>query len=593
MQDFRKDTMYFIVVDRFFDGDTQNDHGKNPAQFDPERKNWMMYWGGDLEGIIQKMDYIAGLGASAVWITPVFDQIDDVIGEDGKKMAPYHGYWAQDFKRIDEHLVDRPDDVRVFSRNDTVFDRMVAEMHRRGIKLVLDIVCNHSSPHVVGGTGDVFDDGVRIASYDEDLHGWYHRAGEVRDWRNLQQVQDGDLCGLSDFNEESHDYRSYIKEAMRMWLDKGTDAFRVDTVKHMPMWFWQEFTSDMRRHSPDMFMFGEWFMGGAYDGDSVRFARSSGMSMIDFSLRQAMEEVFARDVYRGFDQLADLFKQDHLFLTASELVTFVDNHDLPRFLSIKNDPARFRMANALVMTARGIPCIYYGTEQLLHDDAGGGNDPYNRPMMASWDTTAPLYRDLRALADLRRRNVAVQKGGMFVRQVTPDVFIFARRYMGSSVVVAMNKGNPAVVSADALPLADATYACVLTGRKVAARDGMVKFDLGKNDVWVLEQTVPPPKGNTVCEFQLNGISTQFGEDIFLTGDCPELGEWDIGHAVKMEYVNQNTWCVDVPFNISCDNEVAYKFFLKSQGGIQRENALPRVRAIPPAGTARFRDDWTR
>jgi len=276
-----------------------------------------------------------------------------VIGEDGRTMAPYHGYWTQDFKRIDEHLVEHADDVRVFQRSDTIFDRLLQEMHRRGMKLVLDIVCNHSSPHIVGGRGAIFDDGTAVASYDEDLRGWYHHCGEVHDWRNLSEVQQGDLCGLSDFNEESYDYRSYIKEAMKMWLDKGVDAFRVDTVKHMPVWFWQEFVSDLRRHKPDVFMFGEWFMGGAYDGDSVQFTSGSGMSIIDFSLRQGIEEVLARDVYRGFDQMADIFNQDHQFLTASELVTFVDNHDLPRFLSIRNDPARFRMANILVMTAAG------------------------------------------------------------------------------------------------------------------------------------------------------------------------------------------------------------------------------------------------
>ena len=95
------------------------------------------------------------------------------------------------------------------------------------------------------------------------------------------------------------------------------------------------------------------------------------------------------------------------------------------------------------------------------------------------------------------------------------------------------------------------------------------------------------------EFQLNGLGTRYGEDIYVTGDCPELGDWDVERAVKMEYVNAGTWCIDVPFSISCDNEIAYKYFLKSGGGIQRENSLPRVVAVPASGTARLRDDWAR
>ena len=245
------------------------------------------------------------------------------------------------------------------------------------------------------------------------------------------------------------------------------------------------------------------------------------------------------------------------------------------------------MANLLIMTVRGVPCIYYGSEQLLHDDTAGGNDPYNRPMMASFDTTAPLYRELKVLADLRRRNAAVQKGGMFSRHVTPDQFDYTRRYMGSAVVVAMNKGNPAVITADALPLDDGSYTCLLTGRRFAARDGMVKFELAKNEVVVLEKTAPTP-GSTVVEFQLNGLATRYGEDICLTGDCPELGDWDVERAVRMEYVNQGTWCIDVPFTISCDNEIAYKFILKSGAGFQRENAMPRTVKIPASGYARLR-----
>ena len=107
MNDFRKQTIYFIVIDRFFDGNPENNSGKNPELFDSTKTDWWKYWGGDIRGIINKLDYLQAMGITAIWITPVFDQIDHVISPDGVKMAPYHGYWAKDFKRLDEHLVDR------------------------------------------------------------------------------------------------------------------------------------------------------------------------------------------------------------------------------------------------------------------------------------------------------------------------------------------------------------------------------------------------------------------------------------------------------------------------------------------------------
>ncbi len=265
MRDFRGDTIYFVMVDRFCDGDPTNDHGRDPSDCDPTRKDYWKYWGGDLRGVIQRLDYIQSVGANAVWLTPVFDQIDLPLEIGGVKMAPYHGYWTKDFKRLDEHLVDRPEDQRVFAREDTVFDELVAAMHARGMKLVLDIVCNHSNPHIPGAPCELYDDGVLVCAYDADAGGWYHHEGGVEDWGNPSEVQRKDLCGLADFDEESFAFRSYIKGAMKQWLDKGVDAFRVDTVKHMPIWFWQEFTGDIEVHKPDTFMFGEWFQGGAWD----------------------------------------------------------------------------------------------------------------------------------------------------------------------------------------------------------------------------------------------------------------------------------------------------------------------------------------
>ena len=133
-----------------------------------------------------------------------------------------------------------------------------------------------------------------------------------------------------------------------MWVDKGGDGLRVDTVKHMPLWFWQEFVSDMLLHKPELFIFGEWFQGGCSDDDSVHFANKSGMGMLDFALQRAIEDCLAKNIYSGFYLVEEIFRRDCFFDDCHKLVTFIDNHDMPRFLSAGGTPKRMDLALALI-----------------------------------------------------------------------------------------------------------------------------------------------------------------------------------------------------------------------------------------------------
>lgn len=591
MRDFRAETIYFIVVDRFFDGNEANDFGKDRRDFDPTRKDPWKYWGGDLRGVLEKLDYVQKLGASSIWLTPVFEQIDQVLDIGGVGMTGYHGYWTKDFKRLDPHLVDHPDDVRVMAKSDTVFDELLAEMHRRGMRMVLDIVCNHSNPHVPGASCELYDDGVLLSRFDQDRGDWFHHVGEVRDWNDLENVQSSDLCGLADFNEESYAYRSYIKGAMKQWLTKGVDAFRVDTVKHMPIWFWQEFTGDMEVHDPNTFMFGEWFQGGCYDPASIDFANKSGMSILDFAWRNAVVSTLAHRSEGGFRELEAVVRRDHHFRDATDLVTFVDNHDIPRFLSISNDPERFRLALLLTMVARGVPCIYYGNEQHLHWDVNGGNDPYNRPMMRSFDET-PLMGELAALAALRRRSPAVQRAGMRTRWLDEDRWVFSRPYRGSTVVVAINRADaPHACDLEHLELEDGLHADVLGGPSLAVEAGKARLVIGPRSIAVFEQTRPLPTGKAVVEIQVHGFRTQHGEQVFVCGDAPEVGSWDLAQAVPMEWIDENTWATTVAFDASAGRQLHYKFVVRGAHGTQRETGRGHHRHVPAAGSDTWRDEW--
>lgn len=591
--EFRQETIYFIVVDRFCDGDLQNSAGPNEELYDPERQDWGKYWGGDLQGVIDKLDYLKNMGVTAIWLTPLFEQIEDLF----VAQAAIHGYWTKDFKRINPRFIgndEEPSLNKTQETRNTTFDKLIDELHQRRMKLVLDIVCNHSNPDISGKKGELYDDGVKIADFNDDKDQWYHHYGEVTNWEDEWQIQNCELSGLATFNENNIQYRNYIKAAIKQWLDRGVDALRVDTVKHMPIWFWQEFCGDMQNHKPDIFMFGEWIFSHPMSDRSVEFANDSGMTMLDFGLCIAIREALAEKLEAGFHEIQNIFDLDHRYTRANELVTFIDNHDMSRFSSVNPNPELLRMAIALIMTCRGIPCIYYGTEQYLHNDTDGGNDPYNRPMMDKWDTDSQLYREIRLLSGLRRLNPAVSLGGQWQRYITPDVYCYVRRYRDSVCFVAMNRSEATSIVAEVTnDLPNGEHTCVLTRRKFEVVDGKLhNLELEPLDVIVLSHVGDRVKGQTIVRAQLNGVETKPGEIVAIIGDCPELGNWDIAKAYRLEYINTNTWFGEIPFNESAGKLISYKYVLLREGQSPlRENLVSRRWVIASVGTVKWRDVW--
>lgn len=596
--EFRQETLYFIVVDRFHDGDPENSEGPNPELYDSEGKDWGKYWGGDLQGVIDKLDYLKNLGVTAVWLTPLFEQVEALF----VNSAAIHGYWTKDFKRINPRFIHKDDDPslnKTQEAKNTVFDRLIEELHKRKMKLILDIVCNHSSPDFSGKKGVLYDDGVLIADFNNDKDNWYHHYGEVTNWEDEWQVQNCELSGLATFNENNIEYRNYIKSAIKQWLDRGVDALRVDTVKHMPIWFWQEFNGDIQTHKPDVFIFGEWIYSSTGDDRSVEFANESGMSILDFGLAMAVRQALGAGAEAGFQLMQDVLDQDYRYYSATELITFIDNHDMHRFQTLNSDPELLRLAIAFIMTSRGIPCLYYGTEQYLHDDTNGdsnpygNNDPYNRPMMERWDTDTAFYREIRLLSGLRRLNPAISMGSQWQKYLTPDVYCYVRRYRDSLLFVAMNRGEAVKLDAIETELPDGEHTDVISRQKFEVTEGHLhNLELGSKEVIILSHVGERIKGQTIVRVQLNGVQTQPGEMIVVTGDCPELGNWDIGKAYPLEYINTNTWFAEIPFNESAGKLIAYKYALLREGQSPlRENLVARRWVIAQEGTVKWRDKW--
>ncbi|MGH9966836.1 MAG: alpha-amylase family glycosyl hydrolase [Pyrinomonadaceae bacterium] len=461
--DFKREVVYQIITDRFFDGSSANN---NPSQssglFDATKTNWRAYWGGDLQGIQQNMAYLAGMGVTAIWISPPVDNLNTNIPDGGgNPTASYHGYQGRDFKRIEEHFGN--------SGNTWAdFDNFVTAAHQNGIKVVVDFAPNHSTQDNAGEFGALYDNGVFLGNFSNDTNGYFHHNPNISGggWDDRYQVQYYTLFDLADLNQEHATIDGYIKAAAQLFQQHGVDGFRIDAIKHIT-WGWEYSFANSVHTYGDSFLFGEWFQAGTSDPlyhDSYKFANKSGISMLDFPLNTAIRSVFGSNA--NFSVLDSVITQEASNFTWDEdLVTFIDNHDMSRFLSLLNNNNRLHQAMSFILTSRGIPCIYYGTEQYLHNDTSGGTDPYNRPMMPGFSTTTTAYQLTNKLSTLRRSNPAIPYGSSLQRWINNDVYIYERKFFGNVVLVAINKNDTTGYSIGGLntSLPVGTYSDYLTG----------------------------------------------------------------------------------------------------------------------------------
>ncbi len=468
--DFKREVIYQIITDRFFDGSSGNN---NPPQssglYDPSKTNWQAYWGGDLAGIQQKLSYLAGMGVTAIWISPPVDNENTNIG--GSSIgAPYHGYQGRDFKRIEEHFGDP-------ANSWTAFDNLVTAAHGLGIKVIVDFAPNHSNNNNNGEFGAFYDSGTLLGNYTNDTNGYYHHNPNIKDFNDRYQVQYYTLSNLSDFNQENSTVDAYLKSAAQLFQQHKVDGFRIDAIKHAT-WGWLYTFVNSIYTTADTFTFGEWIADTTSDPlyhDLYKFANRSGFSALDFPLYHAIDDVFAWD--NGFPEIDGVLSQEAVnFQQANDLVTFIDNHDRQRFLSIRNSQNRLHEALAFLMTCRGVPVIYYGTEQYLHNDTNNGNDPFNRPMMTSFDTTTTAYKLIGKLAALRKANAAIPDGTIRQRWISNDVYIYERAFAGSVVLVAINKSETTAAPIGGLftalpPALYSDYLGLLGGTSLTVKNG--------------------------------------------------------------------------------------------------------------------------
>jgi len=457
-------SIYQVVTDRFFDGDPSNNDAD--GNYHPLRERGAH--GGDFKGLEQKLDYIKALGATAIWISPI------LLNAQGE----YHGYAARDFYKVDPRWGTLAD-----------LQHMVAAAHARGLLVINDIVVNHGGDLVYStdpGYGNFrappngyhlsYRDPARTYAPPFDLNAtntslanFFHNNGLIGNFQDPTQVVLGELGGLDDFRTESPFVRRQMTAIYQYWIQQaGFDGFRVDTVKYVEMGFWQQWCPAIHAFAaahgkPNFFMFGE-----VQDDSDDRCGSFTGRrshkafaldSVLDYPLHFAVKNVFARATGAPGEIEAHYRRMVAFYDPAARLrlVTFLDNHDQPRFLSreqANNDWPRLKSALVFLFTGRGIPCLYYGTEQAFN----GGADPADREDMFagqfkdgpagvdSFNMTHPLFQWVARLNNFRRLYNPLRLGlqaPLFSDTNGPGLFAYARRWDSNEIAVIFNTATQA------------------------------------------------------------------------------------------------------------------------------------------------------
>lgn len=485
-RNIQDDIFYFVLPDRFNNGDKSNDMGSTTdaisrGGLDPADK--AMYHGGDIRGLEQKLPYIKQMGVTAIWLTPILRN-QAVQGD----VSGYHGYWVLDFTQIDPHLGSNAD-----------LKSLIDSAHDMGLKVFFDIITNHTADvikytecHGQDGSGwstpqnvctykslaqmaagDQYTTVIPPASAKVKTPAWlndpkyYHNQGDTT-YQGENSIY-GDFQGLDDVNtDDPRVVKGMIEIFNNLVTEFKPDGFRVDTVKHVNMAFWTQFAPAVINHAkqqgiPNFFMFGEVYSG---DADVLSSFTTTGNipSVLDFGFQGAVYESMVDT--QGTNRLKALFDRDKKYLdqdsNADQLLNFIGNHDMGRFgfflqdkfanMSEEEQVRRSKLAHALMFFARGIPVIYYGDEQGFVGD--GGNHDSRQDMMPSkvasyiddkligsskstaqdnFDQSHPLYQAFKQYADIYRANYGLRYGQhqTFYADDEPGIYGFSRTVANS------------------------------------------------------------------------------------------------------------------------------------------------------------------
>ena len=414
--DWDEAVVYFMMTDRFFDGNESNNtasgadtYGDNPG----------LYHGGDFAGVTAKLDYLQDLGVNTIWITPIVENIKGVaVTDEGSKDVPYnaayHGYWANDFTKLNPTLGTTGE-----------FETMISEAHKRGMRIMVDIVVNHAGYD----TESTFADMLRDKSVSE---------GDIKSWQS----------GLPDFATENADVRTKLVEWQTAWMkDYGVDYFRVDTVKHVDSTTWAALKNSTTKVNSSFKMIGEYFGAGyASNGSSL------GTGQMDADLDFDFNDQATSFVSGNISSVEKFLSARNSALNNTYMTgQFLSSHDEDGFKAALMNGKKYTedeatsaalVAATLQLTAKGIPVIYYGEEVGL---SGLNNYPYqtNRYDMDFSKATKDnvTYQHYKNLLSIRNAYTDVFARGSRTVVASSDeegYDVVSRSYGGTTLYVGMN-----------------------------------------------------------------------------------------------------------------------------------------------------------
>ncbi|WP_328503472.1 pullulanase-type alpha-1,6-glucosidase [Streptomyces sp. NBC_00457] len=604
--DLTREQFYFVLPDRFANGDTGNDKGgltgsRLSTGYDPTDKGF--YQGGDLKGLTKKLDYIKGLGTTSLWMAPIFKN-RPVQGTGTNASAGYHGYWITDFTQVDPHFGTNKD-----------LETLISKAHAKGMKVFFDVITNHTADVVdyeeksydylskgafpyLTKNGEPFDDadyadGTKgFPAVDEDsfprtpqatkntkVPSWlndptmYHNRGDST--FAGESSTHGDFSGLDDLWTERPEVVSGMEKIYQRWVrDFDIDGFRIDTVKHVNTEFWTQWATALDAYAKkqgrdDFFMFGEVYSADT-DITSPYVTQGRLDSTLDFPFQEAARQYASQG--GSAQQLASVFGDDYKYTTdkanAYEQVTFLGNHDMGRigyFLNQDNPKAtdaellaKDRLANELMFLSRGNPVVYYGDEQGF--TGSGGDKDARQSMFASttadyldddqlgtdrthgsdaYDPRAPLYRQISALAKLRKANPALTDGVQTERYAADGAGIYAisrtDTKTGTEYVVAFNNADAAKTATFATGSAGMTY------KGIHGSDSSLTSDADK------KLTVTVPAGSAVVLKAAGPLAKPASKPV-ITLDAPATGATgtvEIGAGVDGGQLNRVVFAAQV------------------------------------------------
>lgn len=414
--DWDESVVYFMVTDRFFDGNESNNtasgadtYGDNPG----------LYHGGDFAGVTTKLDYLQDLGVNTIWITPIVENVKGVaVTDEGSEDVPYnaayHGYWASDFTKLNPTLGTTEE-----------FETMISEAHKRGMRIMVDIVVNHAGY----GTESTFADMLRDKSVSE---------GDIKSWQS----------GLPDFATENADVRAKLVEWQTSWMkDYGVDYFRVDTVKHVDSTTWAALKNSTTEVNPSFKMIGEYY-GAGYASNGSTLGTGQMDADLDFDFNDQATSFVSGNISSVEKFLsARNSALNNAYMTGQ----FLSSHDEDGFKASLMNGKKYTedkatsaalVAATLQLTAKGIPVIYYGEEVGL---SGLNNYPYqtNRYDMdfslATEDNVT--YQHYKNLLSIRNAYTDVFTRGSRTVVASSDeegYDVVSRSYGGTTLYVGMN-----------------------------------------------------------------------------------------------------------------------------------------------------------